>query len=144
MNLLLSRLNFRFHRRATRRWGCLALVLLIAALTGCGSKTGNQVEALGRQQAYLAGQNSALQQQLAQQASPFPTITVLGHVQNSIVPWVAGLTLTQAIATANYLDSQDPHAITVTRQGNTMTVDVASLLQGPPITLEPGDTVEIR
>lgn len=144
MNLLFSRLNFPFHRPATRRLGHWVCVLLIASLTGCASKTGNQVEALGRQQAYLAGQNSALQQQLAQQTSPFPTVTILGHVQNSIVPWVAGLSLTQAIATANYLDSRDPQAITVTRQGNTMTVDVASLLQGPPITLEPGDTVEIR
>ena len=85
-----------------------------------------------------------MQQQLARQQSPFPTVTVNGHVQNNIVPWVVGLTLTQAIATANYLDSQDPTVITVLRQGQISTIDPKLLFSGQIFTLEQGDVIEIR
>jgi len=122
---------------------CL-LPLLVAGATGCASKTKAQMDALNSQKAYLAGQNDALQQQINRSSSAFPSVTVLGHVQNATVPWVAGLTLTQALATANYLDSNDPVSITVTRRGNVNSIDLPTLFNGPPIPLEPGDTVEIR
>jgi len=122
----------------------LLCLLLALGATGCASKTTRQMNALNAQQAYLAGQNAAMQQQLARQESPFPTVSIIGHVQNTIVPYVVGLTLTQAIATANYLDSQDPQQITITRQGSISTFDAQSVLSGPPVILQPGDTIEIR
>jgi hypothetical protein len=94
----------------------------------------------GEQSAFLAGQNAALMQQ---QAAQFSGVTVVGPVQNHQVPWVAGLTLAQAIATANYVDSQEPKEITITRQGEKAELDPKVLLDGVPVPLEPGDMIEI-
>jgi hypothetical protein len=117
----------------------LAILFSLAALfSGCASKSGATAE---EQEAFLKGQNAALRQQQAQQ---FPSVTVIGPVQNRIVPWVAGLTLTQAIATANYLGQHDPKEIIITRQGETAKVAPKMLLNGRDVPLEPGDTVTIR
>ena len=117
----------------------LALTLSAAALlAGCTTKSGAQARA---QQAYLAGQNAALRQQ---QAAQFSGVTVVGPVQNSQVPWVAGLTLAQAIATANYLDSHEPKTIIITRQGESANLDANVFLNGVAVPLEPGDVIELR
>jgi len=116
-----------------------ALSLSAAALlAGCLTKSGAQTK---EQQAYLAGQNAALQQQ---QASQFSGVTVVGPVQNPRVPWVAGLTLAQAVATANYLDSQAPGQIIITRQGESAKLDPDVLLNGVQVPLEPGDVIELQ
>ena len=116
-----------------------ALSLSAAALlAGCTTKSGAQAKA---QQAYLAGQNAELRQQ---QAAQFSGVTIVGPVQNPQVPWVAGLTLAQAIATANYLDSHEPGQIIITRQGETAELDPKILLNGAQVPLEPGDMIEIR
>ena len=82
------------------------MILVLAGLAaGCTTKSTARLQA---QNAYLAGQNAALQRQLTQQAG---TITVIGPVQNGSVPWVAGLTLTQALVTANYLGVGEPARI---------------------------------
>jgi protein involved in polysaccharide export with SLBB domain len=111
---------------------------MAALLSGCTTKT---VARANAQQAYLAGQNAALRQQ---QASQSPGVTVVGPVQNPQVPWVAGLTLAQAIATANYLDSHEPVEIIITRQGESAKLDPKLLLNGAEVPLEPGDVIEIR
>ena len=117
----------------------LAILLPAAALlAGCTTKSSAQDKA---QQAYLMGQNEALKQQ---QAAQFSGVTVVGPVQNPQVPWVAGLTLAQAIATANYLDSHEPKQIIITRQGENATLDPKILLNGVQVPLEPGDVVELR
>lgn len=95
----------------------------------------------GEQTAFLAGQNAVLRQQQAQQ---FPTVTVVGPVQNSTVPWVAGLTLAQAVATANYLDSHEPKTVIITRQGESATLNGDVLLNGAVVPLEAGDVIELR
>lgn len=93
------------------------------------------------QNAFLAGQNAALKQQLAAQ----PTgVTVIGAVQNSNVPWVAGLTLAQAVATANYIGAQEPKAIIITRQGESAALEAKDLFNGTDIPLEIGDVIELR
>ena len=116
-----------------------ALSLSAAALlAGCTTKSGAQARA---QQAYLAGQNAALRQQ---QAAQFSGVTIVGPVQNPQVPWVAGLTLAQAIATANYLDSHEPGQIIITRQGESAKLDAKVLLNGAVVPLEPGDVIEIH
>ena len=113
-------------------------ISLAALLAGCTTKSGAQAKA---QQAFLAGQNVALRQQ---QAAQFSGVTVVGPVQNSQVPWVAGLTLAQAVATANYLDSHEPKAIVITRQGENATLSADVLLNGAVVPLEPGDVIELR
>ncbi len=109
-----------------------------ALLAGCTTKSGAQTKA---QEAFLAGQNAASRQQ---QAAQFLGVTVVGPVQNPQVPWVAGLTLAQAIATANYLDSHEPKTIIITRQGESAQLDANILLNGVAVPLEPGDMVELR
>ncbi len=115
-------------------------VILIFALvaTGCTTKSAAR---LREQNAFLAGQNAILRQQQAAQAA---SVTVLGPVQNATVPWVAGLTLAQAIATANYLHPNEPKLIILTHQGESVTLDPNVLLGGPDIPLAAGDMVEIR
>ena len=115
----------------------LALVISTTALfIGCVSQSKAKANA---QDAFLAGQNAALQQ-----APQFPTVTVLGPVQNHSVPWVAGLTLVQAVATANYLDSHEPKHIIITRQGESATLNGDILLNGAVVPLEAGDVVDFR
>jgi hypothetical protein len=117
----------------------LALVFSMAALlSSCTTKSQAQMKA---QQAFLAGQNAVLRQQ---QAAQSPGVTIIGPVQNSNVPWVEGLTLVQAIATANYLDSQAPKEIIITRDGESATLDPKVLLNGSDIPLEIGDVIELR
>ena len=109
-----------------------------ALLAGCTTKSGAQAKA---QQAFLAGQNTVLRQQ---QAAQFSGVTVVGPVQTPQVPWVAGLTLAQAIATATYLDSHEPKQIIITRQGENATLDAKILFNGVQVPLEPGDVIELR
>jgi len=118
----------------------LAILLLSAGqFCGCVSKSKAQARA---QEAYLAGQNAALRQQQSQTQTQ--GVTVVGSVQNSDVPWVEGLTLTQAIATANYLGPHDPKEIIVTRQGESAKIAPKMLLTGRDVPLEPGDVITIR
>ncbi len=115
-----------------------AISILALATAGCITKSTAQKQA---QQAYLEGRNSVLKQQ---QAAQTPGITIIGPVQKPNVPWVAGLTLAQAIATANYLDSKAPKQIIITRGGESATLDPKDLLNGTSIPLESGDVVELR
>jgi hypothetical protein len=111
------------------------LLALVAA--GCVTKSQARAEA---QAAYLAGQNDAL----AKMAGQGQGIVIVGPVEHPNVPWVEGLTLSQAIATANYTGFHNPKAITITRQGEQATVNPKVLLNGQVVPLEPGDTITIR
>ena len=119
-----------------RKLFCFAVAFLIAALDGgCTTKSTARAQS---QAAFLAGQNAMLRQQ------QISGVTVIGPVQNPQVPWVAGLTLAQAIATADYLDSQAPKQIIITRNGESATVDPDALLNGTVVPLEAGDVIELR
>ena len=118
-----------------------AMLFVVLAATGCTTRSQARMQA---QNAYLAGQNQALQNQAAQQAAQASGVTILGPVQNSRVPWVEGLTLAQAVATANYLDSQEPKQIIITRQGESATLNADVLLNGVNVPLENGDVIELR
>jgi hypothetical protein len=117
-----------------------ALVILSLAFVcvgvGCTTKSQAKMQA---QQAFLAGQNAALKQQAARSG-----VTVVGAVQNSFVPWVVGLTLAQAIATANYTGADEPTQIIITRQNESATLEAKVLLDGTNIPLEPGDVIELH
>ena len=115
----------------------IAAVLLLA-VTGCVTRHEAQMQA---QQAYLAGQNAALQRELAGKSK---TVTIHGPVKYATVPWVSGLTLAQAIATAVYLPPNDPREITIIRNGQTAHLAADVLLNGTPVPLKPGDVVNIH
>lgn len=108
------------------------LLALVAA--GCVSNS----EARRREQAaFIAGRNS-VQNDLAR------GVSVVGPVLHPNVPWVAGLTLAQAIATAHYLDARDPKSIAIVRQGERAIIDPKDLVNGTAVPLEPGDVIEIH
>jgi len=115
----------------------LVILFLVLAVSGCTTQSKARLK---EQNAFLAGQNAASRQQ----QSPSPGVTILGAVQNSAVPWVAGLTLAQAVATANYIGLHEPRQIILTRQGESAVLEPKVLLSGAVVPLEPGDVVEIR
>jgi hypothetical protein len=114
----------------------LLAILALALAAGCA--TGSKAR-LKEQNDFLAGQNAALRQ-----TTSGTGVTVIGAVKNSFVPWVVGLTLAQAVATADYLDSRDPKEIIITRAGESATLDAKVLLNGTDIPLENGDVIELR
>jgi hypothetical protein len=115
-----------------------AILMLALAVTGCTTKSKARLK---EQNAFLAGQNAALRQQRSAQASG---VTIVGAVQNPQVPWVAGLTLAQAVATANYVGADEPKKIIITRNGESAALDAKVLLDGSIIPLEMGDVIELR
>jgi len=117
-----------------RIWFSILLLALLA--TGCTSHSKARLHA---ENAFLAGQNAALRQQAAKNG-----VTIVGTVQNPQVPWVVGLTLAQALATANYVGAEPPKAVVITRQGETAVLEAKVLLDGTDIPLEIGDVVELR
>ncbi|HEY5233361.1 MAG TPA: hypothetical protein VIK35_07510 [Verrucomicrobiae bacterium] len=118
----------------------LFAVILLSALAVGGCTTQSNAKARA-QAAFQAGENAALRQQQAEQT---PVVTIVGPVQNQRVPWVAGLTLAQAIATANYLDPRAPRQIIITRDGESAALDPKVLLNGTAIPLEAGDAIELK
>jgi hypothetical protein len=116
--------------------GALAL-LMVTSFCGCVTKSQARAQS---QAAYLAGQNDAL----AKMAGLGQGIVIVGPVEHPNVPWVAGLTLSQAIATANYTGRHNPKEITITRQGEQASINPKDLLNGHVVPLEPGDTITIR
>ena len=117
-----------------------AILVLALAVTGCTTRSTARLKA---QNAFLAGQNMALQQQ-AQAAAQAHGVTIVGAVQTPNVPWVAGLTLAQAVATANYVGADEPKQIILTRQGESAALDANVLFSGTDIPLEIGDVIELR
>ncbi|MGC9941742.1 MAG: hypothetical protein ABSE48_07890 [Verrucomicrobiota bacterium] len=117
----------------------LAILGLLLGVTGCTTESHARLE---ERDAYLAGQNEALQQQKAEEQ--MPSVMIIGPVQNPRVPWVAGLTLVQALATANYLDSHGPKQIILTRNGESATLDPNVLFNGDMVPLEAGDVIQLR
>jgi len=111
-----------------------AILIFALAAAGCASNSRTRQE-----QAFMAGQNATLRQQ-----QETPSVTVIGPVQNAHVPWVVGLTLAQAIATADYIGTSAPRTITIHHDGQTATLDAKVLLQGADVPLDAGDIVEIE
>jgi len=121
---------------SAEKYSFVIIILIGVLLAGCTSKSTVQRD---EQNAFLAGQNAVLKKEAETNG-----VTVLGPVKNSHVPWVVGLTLAQAIATADYQDSRDPKEIIITRNGESATVDPKVLLQGTDVPLEVGDVIELR
>jgi hypothetical protein len=130
-------LKLRINRSLLASAATVLLIVAAALSTGCASRSKAK---LREQNAFLAGQNAVLMQQQAQ----MPGVTVVGPVQRAQVPWVAGLTLAQALATANYAGDKDPRQIIITRNGESAAMDANVLLNGADIPLQIGDVIELR
>jgi hypothetical protein len=136
----------RFSRDRNKMNGFLKLFCaggipaLLIAMSFCGCITKAQARAQA-QAAYLAGQRDALAKMAADQHA---SVYIVGPVQKTEVPWVEGLTLAQAIATANYTSRHSPKEITITRQGERASINPKDLLNGRVVPLEPGDTIILR
>jgi hypothetical protein len=113
-------------------------VLTMMPLCGCVTRAKDRADVRA---AYLAGQKDAFATIAATQRTG---ITVNGPVQNHDVPWVEGMTLAQAIATANYTARGNPKAILLLRRGESATINPGDLLNGRDVPLEPGDTITLQ
>lgn len=112
-------------------------VVLALLAGGCTSKSKANARA---REAFIAGQQQAWTQfQMAQPRS----VRVLGPVQNPILPWVEGMTISQALLAADYR-GPTPRVIVLHRGLQTILVDPAQLLSGSEVPLVAGDTVEIQ
>lgn len=116
-------------------WVALAVLVL---LTGCASKSNTK---LREENAYLRGQLEAAQQVREPQQ---PTVFFRGLVRQTRVPWREELTLTQALAEAQFTGTSDPTILRILRKGQVYSVDVRRLLRGQedPV-LELNDVVEV-
>jgi hypothetical protein len=145
---------------------CPLLLVVAADLLASGCVSRSEAK-LRERNAFLEGQNSLLMQQQAQtsaqnaqnaqivqqaaqstqspqNAAPSSGIMVIGAVQNPQVQWVAGMTLAQAIASANYTGASQPKQIIITRNGETATMDANDLLNGKDVPVQAGDVIELR
>ena len=126
------------------RVAVLSLCWIVAAaslVTGCVSKAKADAQARA---AFFAGQQQALRQMQGQQLPEGPTVTVLGAVQNHLVPWTRDLTLAKALVAAGFIGTADPLEIIITRDGVEKRVDPKGLLEGQDSPLEPRDVVEVK
>lgn len=115
----------------------LAALLCVAGPGGCTSK------AKARKQARAAFEAGRLQE-LSAAAQRQQTLMIQGKVRQPVVPWAPGLTLSRAIAMAQYNSPFPPHTITVRRAGVIHLVDMDGWRRGTedPLVM-PGDLVEL-
>jgi hypothetical protein len=118
----------------------LAALVVSTLMPLCGCVTKSKAKADARA-AYIAGQKDAYAAIANTQRTG---IKVFGPVQNPEVPWVEGLTLVQAIATATYTAHGNPKEIILLRRGESASIAPKDLLNSHDVPLEPGDTITLR
>src|ERR1017187_627933 len=116
----------------------IVLLFLSLAVTGCVSKTKAQAEVRA---AYAAGQRDAFASIAAAQRTG---IKVFGPVQHPEVPWVEGLGLAQAIATANYTAHGNPQEILLRRRGENPTTHPREVQNPHHSPRKPGNTITLQ
>ena len=112
------------------------LGMLVVALAAASCVSKSEADAQARA-AYIAGQRAAYQSMGGAMAD----VVVLGNVQKHEVPWVEGLTLAQALATANYLGTHDPEDILLKRNSVETEISPKDLLNGNDVELKAGDQI---
>ena len=115
------------------------LFVLVLAVSGC---TSNSKSRLQEQQAFIAGQQQAFNQQQQAQAN---TVMVRGEVRNQSIPWTQELTLAGAILASKWKGFMAPREILVIRRGQSYPINLDQFLRGlDDPALEPGDIVDLR
>jgi len=117
---------------------CCAL-LIIFPMAGCVTKAKADAQARA---AFLAGQQQTIGR-LQQTQGRGPGVIINGPARNPFIPWVAGLTLAQAVVAADYL-GPDPETLVILRAGRAILCDPRKLLSGEDVALQPGDVVEFK
>ena len=112
--------------------------ILILALAAAGCVTRSQADAQAKA-AYIAGQQAAYQSM----GGAMTDVVVLGNVKQHDVPWVDGLTLARALATATYTGTHDPQIIILKRNTVETQIDPKQLLDGQDVALKPGDVISV-
>jgi hypothetical protein len=114
----------------------LTCTLLILLAAGCTTKSKARANAKA---AFAVGRRQAMVE--AQQTGIF----FRGQVKSALVKWCEGLTLSRALAAAEYVGNRDPAAITITRNGVATVIDPEELLAGrvDPL-VQPGDVVDLK
>ena len=123
--------------RMGRALAALAMVVGLALAQACTSK------AQAKRQARAAFEAGRLQE-LSTSAQRQQTLMIRGRVRQPVIPWQPGLTLSRAIALAQYTHNFPPRVISVRRAGVTHFVDMQRWARGTedPEVL-PGDLVEL-
>jgi hypothetical protein len=120
---------------------CRLILALSIAAAGCVSSKRAKMEA---GQAYVNGQQQALQAQQHAQQAQGPSVFLQGPVQNPVVPWRDEMTLSQAIVDAVYTGFMNPRLVRVLRDGQVAgELRGIDLLHHQDLALQPGDTVLI-
>lgn len=105
-------------------------------MSGCVTKATADAQAKA---AFVAGEKAAFQSM----QSNTTDVIVLGNVKKHDIPWVSGMTLAQALATANYTGAHDPTDIILRRNSVQTEVDPKDLLNGKDVPLHPGDVISV-
>ncbi len=119
----------------------LLLLALGTTLSGCVSKSTANAEARA---AFATGQQQGMMRMAQQDQSQASTVTVVGQVRNSVIPWTPDLTLAQAIVAADYFGKGNPTSIIIVHNGVGRMVDPKKLLSGEDVPLAEHDVVTIR
>jgi len=129
------------NRLLTMRTAVLCLLIGVVAGAGCVSHKKAQMEA---RQAYIAGQEQAMQSALRARQQQGPVVFVRGPVRNPVVEWQEGMKLSQAVVDADYTGFMNPVLIRVLRNGQIVgEFKGIDLLHHQDMDLEDGDTVII-
>jgi hypothetical protein len=111
-------------------------IIVVAFVSGCVTKATADAQAKA---AFVAGEKVAYQNMQANTTD----IMVLGKVQKHDIPWINGMTLGQALATAGYTGAHDPTDILLRRNSVQTEVDPKQLLNGQDVPLHPGDVISV-
>ncbi len=118
---------------------CILLAVLAGA--GCASRKEAQLQA---RQAYVAGQQQAMQSAAQARQQQGPAVFVQGPVRNPSVPWQEGMKLSEAVVAANYTGYMNPALVRVLRNGQVAgEFKGIDLLRHEDMELEQGDTIII-
>lgn len=120
-------------------FACAFSAAVLFAAPGCVSRSAADARVKA---AFLAGQQQGLQMARQQQIEG-PSVTFVGSVRHTMVPWNPNLTLAQAIVAADYY-GPDPTSIMIVREGKGTLVDARKLMEGEDVPLFPRDLIEIK
>ncbi len=115
---------------------CGIFILALVTVTGCVTKSQSDAEVRA---AFIEGERTAYQQM----QSSATDIIVLGNVDKHDLPWAQGLTLTQALAAADYKGLNDPQTIFLRRNTVQTRINPRQLLNGEDVPLQPGDVISV-